>query len=126
MWLKRLSPLFVPVYDYVLMTEPLTPDQRASIGWEGRFGMSDSGNQFHYFRLSADDRILWGGYDAIYHAGNRVSPAHDLRADLPTAPYDALKVKKVVYQAGDVAARVNARFEEINESMRLILSLIHI
>ena len=39
----------------------------------------DSGNQFHYFRLSADDRILWGGYDAIYHPGNRVQPAHDQR-----------------------------------------------
>jgi glycine/D-amino acid oxidase-like deaminating enzyme len=78
-WLRRLSPLFVPVYDYVLMTEPLTPEQRAAIGWADRFGMSDSGNQFHYFRLSADDRILWGGYDAIYHAGNRVVPAHDQR-----------------------------------------------
>ncbi|MFN8630835.1 MAG: FAD-dependent oxidoreductase [Chloroflexota bacterium] len=81
MWLKRLAPLFVPVYDYVLMTEPLNPEQRASIGWDGRYGMSDSGNQFHYFRLSADDRILWGGYDAIYHPGNRVSPAHDQRAE---------------------------------------------
>jgi glycine/D-amino acid oxidase-like deaminating enzyme len=78
-WLRRLSPVFVPVYDYVLMTEPLSPEQRASIGWADRFGMSDSGNRFHYFRLSADDRILWGGYDAIYHPGNRVVPAHDQR-----------------------------------------------
>ncbi len=56
-----------------LMTEPLTPDaaRRRSAG-PGREGMSDAGNQFHYFRLSADDRILWGGYDAIYHPGNRV------------------------------------------------------
>ena len=80
-WLKRLVPLFIPIYDYVLMTEPLDPDQRASIGWRDRYGMSDSGNQFHYFRLSADDRILWGGYDAIYHPGNRVIPAHDQRAE---------------------------------------------
>jgi glycine/D-amino acid oxidase-like deaminating enzyme len=43
--------------------------------------MSDSGNRFHYFRLSADDRILWGGYDAIYHPGNRVEPSHDLRPE---------------------------------------------
>ena len=61
------------------MTEPLTPAQLASIGWAGREGMSDSGNQFHYFRRSADDRILWGGYDAVYHPGNRVTPAHDAR-----------------------------------------------
>lgn len=78
-WLRRLVPLFVPVYDYVLVTEPLTPEQRASIGWQGREGASDSGNQFHYFRLTADDRILWGGYDAIYHPGNAVTPAHDRR-----------------------------------------------
>ena len=78
-WMRRLVPLFVPVYDYVLMTEPLSADQLASIGWQGREGMSDAGNQFHYFRLSADDRILWGGYDAIYHPGNRVRPAYDQR-----------------------------------------------
>lgn len=78
-WLRRLGTVFVPVYDYVLMTEPLSPTQRAAIGWADRFGMSDSGNQFHYFRLSSDDRILWGGYDAIYHPGNRVEPRHDQR-----------------------------------------------
>ena len=41
--------------------------------------MSDSGNQFHYFRLTADDRILWGGYDAIYYPGGRVGPLYDDR-----------------------------------------------
>ena len=41
--------------------------------------MTDTNNQFHYFRLTADDRILWGGYDAIYHAGNGVGPAYDRR-----------------------------------------------
>ncbi len=78
-WLRRLVPLFVPVYDYVLVTEPLSPAQREAIGWHGREGMSDAGNQFHYFRQTADHRILWGGYDAIYHPGNRVVPAHDRR-----------------------------------------------
>lgn len=78
-WLRRLSPLFVPVYDYVLVTEPLTAEQRAAIGWKGREGMSDSGYQFHYFRQTADHRILWGGYDAVYHPGNRVVPSQDRR-----------------------------------------------
>ena len=80
-WLGRLRRLFVPVYDYVLVSEPLTPDQMASIGWSRRMGLSDSGNQFHYFRLTADNRILWGGYDAIYHPGSRVGPELDLRPD---------------------------------------------
>ena len=59
--------LFVPVYDYALVSEPLTPDQRDAIGWRRRQGLADANNQFHYFRLTADDRILWGGYDAIHH-----------------------------------------------------------
>jgi glycine/D-amino acid oxidase-like deaminating enzyme len=78
-WLRRLSQTFVPVYDYVLVSEPLTPDQRGSIGWARRQGLSDSNNQFHYFRLTADDRILWGGYDAIYHFGSQVGPELDRR-----------------------------------------------
>ena len=71
--LKRLSYYFVPVYDYVLMTEPLTQAQRDSIGWHNREGVGDSGNQFHYYRASADGRILWGGYDAIYYRNNGVA-----------------------------------------------------
>lgn len=78
-WLRRLEPLFVPVYDYVLVSDPLTPEQRASVGWARRQGLADANNQFHYFRLTADDRILWGGYDAIYHPGNGVGPAFDRR-----------------------------------------------
>ena len=68
--LKRISYYVVPVYDYVLMTEPLMPAQRESIGWYGREGLSDGNNQFHYFRTSADGRILWGGYDAVYYWNN--------------------------------------------------------
>lgn len=75
-WLGwRLQRHFVPVYDYALVSEPLTPDQRASIGWVNRQGASDANNQFHYFRLTADDRILWGGYDAVHHGD--VGPQHD-------------------------------------------------
>ncbi len=69
----------MPVYDYALVSEPLTPGQRASIGWQRRQGLSDANNQFHYFRLTADDRILWGGYDAIHHRGSRVGPELDRR-----------------------------------------------
>jgi glycine/D-amino acid oxidase-like deaminating enzyme len=79
-WLGRLGSTFVPVYDYALVTEPLTPDQRESIGWRRRQGLADANNQFHYFRLTADDRILWGGYDAIHHRGSRVGPELDRRA----------------------------------------------
>jgi glycine/D-amino acid oxidase-like deaminating enzyme len=72
--LKHLNLFVVPVYDYVLMTEPLTKSQRDSIGWHGREGLADDGNQFHYYRTSEDGRILFGGYDAIYYKNNGVAP----------------------------------------------------
>ncbi len=77
--LPRLRTRFVPVYDYVLVSEPLTRDQRERIGWEGREGASEHSNHFHYFRLTADDRLLWGGYDAVYHFGGAVGPQFDHR-----------------------------------------------
>ncbi|MCX4547851.1 FAD-binding oxidoreductase [Streptomyces sp. NBC_01267] len=78
---KRVRPYTVPVYDYALMTEPLTEEQQAAIGWRNRQGLGDSANQFHYFRLTADHRILWGGYDAIYPYGGRMSADLDHRPD---------------------------------------------
>ena len=71
--LRRVRPFIVPVWDHVLATEPLTAAQRASIGWSGGEGLSDSGNQFHYYRVTADGRIVWGGYDALYYYGADLS-----------------------------------------------------
>jgi glycine/D-amino acid oxidase-like deaminating enzyme len=77
--LRRLRYYVVPVYDYVLMTEPLSAAQLDSIGWRHRQGVGDSANQFHYYRLTADNRILWGGYDAVYHYGSKIADSLDQR-----------------------------------------------
>jgi len=53
-------------------------------------------------------------------AGRASGVAFDLRTDCPWAPYDALHPTKCVQQAGDVAARVAIRFDELQESCRLI------
>ncbi|MGX6448172.1 FAD-dependent oxidoreductase [Patulibacter sp. S7RM1-6] len=74
---RELRRYVVPVYDYVLVTEPLTPEQRESIGWAERQGIGDWANQFHYYRLTADGRILWGGYDAVYRWNGPVGPRLD-------------------------------------------------
>ena len=76
---KRLRPYTVPVYDYVLVTEPLSAAQLASVGWRNRQGLADTSNQFHYYRLTADNRILWGGYDAVYHFGRVMRASYDQR-----------------------------------------------
>ncbi len=75
--LKRLKHLIVPVYDYVLVTEPLTTAQRESISWLGREAIADVGNQFHYYRITEDGRILFGGYDAVYHGKDGVKSEFD-------------------------------------------------
>jgi len=77
--IRRLRKYVVPVYDYVLMTEPLDPDLRRAIGWDRRQGIGSTGNQFLYFRPTADHRILFGGYDAVYHYGNAMGPALEQR-----------------------------------------------
>jgi glycine/D-amino acid oxidase-like deaminating enzyme len=79
--LKRNRLMTVPVYDYALMTEPLSSEQLASIGWTNRQGLGDLANQFHYYRLSRDNRILFGGYDAVYHYGRRVREQYEQRPE---------------------------------------------
>ncbi|OLT24207.1 FAD-dependent oxidoreductase [Nocardiopsis sp. CNR-923] len=79
--LRRLRHYLAPVYDYALMTEPLSDEQMASIGWKARQGLSDASNFFHYYRLTADNRILWGGYDVVHHYGGAVRPEHDQRPE---------------------------------------------
>ena len=69
----------MPVYDYVLVTEPLSGEQRDSLGWARRQGLTDMGNQFHYYRLTSDERVLFGGYDAVYNFRNGMGPHLDER-----------------------------------------------
>jgi glycine/D-amino acid oxidase-like deaminating enzyme len=75
--LAAIRRYIAPVYDYVLVSEPLSAAQRAALRWEGRQGVADTGNRFHYYRLTHDDRILWGGYDAVYRYGGPVGPHLD-------------------------------------------------
>ncbi len=71
--LRRIGHYIAPVYDYCMVTEPLTESQLASIGWRNRQGLSDIPNQFHYYRLTEDNRVLWGGYDTIYYWRGKVA-----------------------------------------------------
>jgi glycine/D-amino acid oxidase-like deaminating enzyme len=76
---RRVRLFTVPVYDYVLVTEPLSAMHLDAIRWRNGAGVSDLTNQFHYYRMTTDNRILWGGYDAVYHFGHKVKPAYDQR-----------------------------------------------
>ena len=69
--LRRAQRRIIPIWDYVLATEPLTPDQMESIGWKRRQGIGNNANMFHYYRLTHDNRIVWGGGKnvAYYYGG---------------------------------------------------------
>jgi glycine/D-amino acid oxidase-like deaminating enzyme len=58
-----------PVYTYIVLTEPLSRQQMAPIGWGGRQGIEDARNLIHYYRLTADNRLLMGGEDALVYLG---------------------------------------------------------
>ena len=79
--LRRVSHYIAPIYDYCMVTEPLTKAQLDDIGWDNRQGLSDIGNQFHYYRLTADNRILWGGFDAIYYWRGKMSVEFENRPE---------------------------------------------
>ncbi len=75
--LPRVARRFIPLYDYILVSDPLTRAQRETIGWQGRQGVTDGRSFFNYYRLTADGRILWGTSEAAYYPENRVDPACD-------------------------------------------------
>jgi glycine/D-amino acid oxidase-like deaminating enzyme len=68
---------FIPLYDYILVSDPLTAAQRDAIGWRGRQGITDGRSFFNYYRLTTDDRILWGTSEAVYYRRNRVDSSCD-------------------------------------------------
>jgi glycine/D-amino acid oxidase-like deaminating enzyme len=79
--LRRARAYVVPVWDHMIATEPLSRSQRESLGWESRSGVGDAGNQFHYYRLTSDDRLVFGGYDALYYYGSDLSHRRQRRPE---------------------------------------------
>lgn len=73
----KLLRRYIPLYDYILVSEPLTPAQHAAIGWRNRQAVVDGRTFFNYYRLTPDNRILWGTSEAVYYPGNRVDEACD-------------------------------------------------
>jgi glycine/D-amino acid oxidase-like deaminating enzyme len=98
--LPHITRRFIPLYDYILVSEPLTPAERESIGWRRRQGVTDGRTFFNYYRLTRDDRILWGTSEAAYYPPNRVDPS----CDHSPAHYAALRAgfRRHFPQLGDL------------------------
>lgn len=77
--LRRYRRHTVPVYASAIATEPLPAELLGAIGWRGRQGLTDVANRSHRYRLTADDRIVFGGHDAVHHYGGRMSRTYEDR-----------------------------------------------
>jgi glycine/D-amino acid oxidase-like deaminating enzyme len=74
---RHVARWVVPLYTYIVLTEPLTPAQWDSIGWKGRQGIEDRLGGLHYYRPTTDGRIAWGGDAFPYHFGSGIGPRFD-------------------------------------------------
>ena len=66
----------LPVHLQAVVTEPLDEHAREFLGWSGREGILDSRRLFNYFRLTADDRIVFGGGLPRYRWSGRTEEPH--------------------------------------------------
>ncbi len=96
----RLARWFLPLYDYVVASAPLAPEQLERLGWQHRRGITDTRNFFNYYRLTRDDRIVFGTSEALFTGGD-VSGRAD-RSDRHTAEL-AAALARLFPQLGTLA-----------------------
>jgi glycine/D-amino acid oxidase-like deaminating enzyme len=75
----------VPAWTHIVLTEPIDPARMAEIGWQHRQGIEDARNLVHYYRLTADNRLLMGGRDVSIRYGR------DMDGDLNEATFSQLE-----------------------------------
>lgn len=70
----------IPLHTHIILTEPLNDRQLASLGWSGREAISESQNFFNYYRLTPENRLMFGGGRPIYQVdtNNRKNGATDI------------------------------------------------
>ncbi|MFG2604110.1 NAD(P)/FAD-dependent oxidoreductase [Streptomyces sp. NPDC048514] len=62
---------WLPMNSSMIATEPLTGEQWAAIGWDGRETLGDMAHAYMYAQRTADGRIALGGRGVPYRFGSR-------------------------------------------------------
>jgi len=75
--LRKLRRQVLPIYSLIVLTEPLSEEQWAEIGWEGRECVASNRYTVDYLSRTAEGRILFGGRGAPYHYGSRIEDEYD-------------------------------------------------
>ncbi|MEY4080045.1 MAG: hypothetical protein RL430_475 [Actinomycetota bacterium] len=75
--LRKHKRSVVPLYSYVVATDPIPESVWAEIGWTGRETVADGRNMVTYAQRTGDGRIVFGGRGAPYKFGSDIHSEHD-------------------------------------------------
>ncbi|MDU0113243.1 FAD-dependent oxidoreductase [Psychrosphaera aquimarina] len=78
----KISCRVAAIRDRIVVTEPLTEQQLADLGWKNRQGIYDTRTQLNYMRLTKDNRVLFGGRLGYFFNNNT-----DPQLDKTAVPY---------------------------------------
>lgn len=78
--LPRRRRSLVPLYSYVIATEPLGNDVWSRIGWSRRETLAEGRNMVTYAQRTADNRIVFGGRGAPYAFGSDIHASRDVHS----------------------------------------------
>ena len=78
--LPKLHRALLPAYSLICLTEPLTENQWANIGWQHGENLASTRNTVVYLTKTPDGRILFGSRGAPYRFGSEISDDQDRHA----------------------------------------------
>jgi glycine/D-amino acid oxidase-like deaminating enzyme len=61
-----------PVWTYIVLTEPIDEQRLEAIGWKDRESIEDFRDLVHYYRLTVDNRLVFGGRDVSLSWGKNM------------------------------------------------------
>lgn len=79
-YLSELKPLhrqLVPLWSLIVLTEPVSDEAWAEIGWQGREVVASTRLSIDYLSRTEDGRILFGGRGAPYRFGSPIRLEYD-------------------------------------------------
>ena len=107
--ISRIRRSVIPVWDYQIATEPLTNEQCEAIGWhKSRHALADFVNMFHYFRMTKDNRITYGGGGAVRYYYNRGT-----HIDLMDAPARYEQLVREFFETFPQLEKLGVRFSNM-------------
>lgn len=72
-----LSRRVLPMYSYIIGTEPLSEDEWEEVGWSEWQAIEDKRVNLLYYRRTLDGRIMFGGRDHTATFRSRIGPRYD-------------------------------------------------